>query len=106
MLEGREDIVVLWDIRVAPPMRGQGIGSALFAAVEECARSRGCRMLKVETQNINVGACRFYAGRGLELGAVNRFAYPKLPDEVQLLWYKSITAGVRTSGFGFAGGPV
>ncbi|RYG20133.1 GNAT family N-acetyltransferase [bacterium] len=29
MLEGRNDLAVLWDIRVAPEMRGQGVGKAL-----------------------------------------------------------------------------
>lgn len=91
MLEGRDDLAVLWDIRIAPEMRGRGIGSALFARAEEWARSRACRVLKVETQNVNVAACRFYAGRGCELRAIHRFAYPKLPDEVQLLWYKNLS---------------
>ena len=30
MLEGRRDLAVLWDIRVAPDARRQGVGSALF----------------------------------------------------------------------------
>ena len=30
MLEGRDDIAVLWDIRVQPEWRGKGIGSGLF----------------------------------------------------------------------------
>src|SRR5437763_428050 len=61
MLEGRGDLAVLWDIRVAPEARGKGVGSALFRASEAWASTRGCRQLKVETQNINVAACRFYA---------------------------------------------
>ncbi len=32
MLEGRGDLAVLWDIRVSPEARGQGVGSALFRA--------------------------------------------------------------------------
>jgi ribosomal protein S18 acetylase RimI-like enzyme len=90
MLEGRQDLAVLWDIRVAPEARGQGVGAALFAAVEQWARARGCRWLKIETQNINVPACRFYRRQGCELGAIHRFAYPDLPDEIQLLWYKQL----------------
>jgi len=90
MLEGRRDLAVLWDIRVAPAARRQGVGAALFSAAEAWSRERGCRYLKVETQNINVPACRFYARRGCELGAIHRFAYPELPDEVQLLWYKDL----------------
>lgn len=91
LLEGLEDVAILWDIRVSPEARGQGVGSALFRAAEECARARGCRRLKVETQNINIAACRFYARQGCVLGEVNYLAYPEFPDEVQLLWYKDLS---------------
>lgn len=87
MLEGRRDLAVLWDLRVAPEVRGQGVGSALFAAAAAWAAGRGCTRLKIETQNVNVLACRFYAGRGCVLGAIHRYAYPELPEEIQLLWY-------------------
>lgn len=90
MLEGRRDLAVLWDIRVSPEARGRGVGSALFRAAEAWAAARGCGQLKIETQNINVPACRFYARQGCVLGAINRFAYRQLPDEVQLLWYKTL----------------
>jgi ribosomal protein S18 acetylase RimI-like enzyme len=90
MLEGRRDLAVLWDIRVSPEARGRGVGCALFRAAEAWAGARGCRRLKVETQNINVPACRFYMRQGCVLGAVNRHAYPGLPGEIQLLWYKDI----------------
>jgi GNAT superfamily N-acetyltransferase len=92
MLEVRRDLAVLWDLRVAPAARGTGVGRALFAAAERWALARGFRQLKIETQNVNVPACRFYAGMGCELGAIHRFAYPELPDEVQLLWYKVLGA--------------
>ncbi len=91
MLEGRLDLAVLWDFRVAPEVRGTGVGAALFEASEEWARSRGCIELKVETQNINVPACTFYERQGCELRAIDRFAYPDVPDEIQLLWYKRLT---------------
>ena len=91
MLEGRLDLAVLWDIRVVPSKRRCGVGSALFEAVELWASARGCRQLKVETQNINVAACRFYAQQGYVLRAAHRGAYPELPNEIQLLWYKNLT---------------
>jgi GNAT superfamily N-acetyltransferase len=90
MLEGRRDLAVLWDIRVAPEARGQGVGAALFGAAAAWAAARGCRQLKVETQNVNVPACRFYASQGCVLAAIHRFAYPGLPHEVQLLWYRDL----------------
>jgi GNAT superfamily N-acetyltransferase len=90
MLEGRSELAVLWDLRVSPEARGKGVGVALLRAAEEWAKKRDCRQLKVETQNINVAACRFYARQGFTLTGVNRFAYPALPHEIQLLWYKNI----------------
>ena len=90
MLEDRSDLAVLWDIRVAPRARGRGIGAALFGSAEQWAEARGCRQLKVETQNINVPACKFYARQGCALGSIHRFPYPEFPEEVQLLWYKSL----------------
>ena len=90
MLEGREDLALIWDLRVAAAFRGQGVGARLIDAAEEWARSHACRELKVETQNINLPACRFYARCGFELSAVNRRAYPELPDEIQLLWSKRL----------------
>ncbi len=92
MLEGRGDLAALWDIRVAPEARGRGVGGALFRAAEAWARARGCRQLRVETQNVNVPACRFYARQGCVLASVDRSAYPGLPDEMQLVWHKALAA--------------
>ena len=86
------DRAVLWDLRVAPARRGRGVGRALFRAAAAWARARGARWLTVETQDVNVPACRFYARQGCVLGAVHRFAYPSLPGEVQLLWYRALDA--------------
>jgi streptothricin acetyltransferase len=91
MLEGRRDLAALWDIRVASATRGRGVGSALFRAVETWCTARSCRRLKIETQNINVAACRFYGRQGCVLEAVNHFAYGELPDEIQLFWYKELS---------------
>jgi GNAT superfamily N-acetyltransferase len=90
MLEGRRDLAVLWDIRVSPDARRQGVGSALFEKVEAWAQRHGCRQLKIETQNINVRACRFYERQGCQLRAIHHAVYPDLPEEIQLLWYKGL----------------
>jgi ribosomal protein S18 acetylase RimI-like enzyme len=80
----------IWDIRVAPHARGSGIGAALFRAGEDWARNRGCTELTVETQNVNVAACRFYERQGCRLLAIRPNAYPALPDEAQLIWGKDL----------------
>jgi GNAT superfamily N-acetyltransferase len=88
MLEGRKDIAVLWDIRVAPARRRNGVGTALFERVVDWCRERECTRLKVETQNVNVVACRFYARQGCIITAFDRHAYIGVPEseEVMLIW--------------------
>ena len=88
LLDQRTDLTLIWDLRIHPDFRHQGVGQMLFRAAEAWARARTCRQIKVETQNINVPACRFYAKHGCVLGAINRFAYPDFPAEVQLLRYR------------------
>lgn len=87
MLEGREDLACLWDLRVHPDHREMGIGRVLFSHAASWARERQCRQLKVETQNINVPACKFYVRQGCELGGISKYAYGAELNEVQLLWY-------------------
>ena len=90
LLGGRTDLAVLWDLRVAPERRGQGIGTRLFGHAAEWARERGCKQLKIETQNVNVRACRFYARQGCVLGSIDRYGYagcPEVAHEAMLLWY-------------------
>jgi GNAT superfamily N-acetyltransferase len=90
MLDGREDLACLWDLRVDSNYRGIGVGKTLFARAVDWAKARNCRLFKVETQNINVPACRFYASQGCELGAVNLHAYPEPLNEIQLVWYRKL----------------
>ena len=89
-LEGRSDLAALWDIRVAPEWRGQGIGSMLFEHAVRYAKSVGCVKLKIETQDINVRACNFYAKHGCRLANVVPYAYPGWPDEVQFNWLMNL----------------
>ena len=82
---------LLWDIRVAPNVRGRGIGSTLLRAAESVAKHRGARAVRVETQQVNVAACRLYQRHGFRLERATRDAYADLPSEVQLLWLKLLT---------------
>ena len=86
MLEGRADIVVIWDIRVQPVHRSKGIGHALFNGAIRWARERSCKYLRAETQNINMPACRFYQGQGCSLISIDRVGYPDFPNEIKLIW--------------------
>jgi len=93
MLAGGDDISVVWDIRIHPDYRRKGIGSRLFDYAVEWSKQRNCKYLKIETQNINVPACKFYVSKGCELGFVDKYAYQKegLEDEIKLVWFKKLT---------------
>jgi GNAT superfamily N-acetyltransferase len=89
----RADLAVLWDIRVHPEYRRRGIGTRLFEYAADWARGKGFGQLGVETQNVNVPACRFYVSQGFVLGAIHRFGYAgcsDVADEVMLLWYADL----------------
>jgi ribosomal protein S18 acetylase RimI-like enzyme len=86
----RDDLAALWDIRVDPEHRRQGIGSQLFRAAAGWARRKGYGQLGIETDGSNVTACRFYTRQGCELGAIHRFGYAGVPEVAayaMLLWY-------------------
>ena len=91
MLDSRDDLGVLWDIRVKDEFRRQGAGAALFRAAADWCRAERLTQLKIETQNVNVPACRFYAAQGCELRGIIHHSYasgpPQWADEVQLHWW-------------------
>ena len=82
---------LLWDLRVAPHVRTQGIGSALLQAAAYEATRRGARALCVETQQVNVAACRFYLRHGFRVKRATPGAYAQFPNEIQLVWIKTLT---------------
>jgi ribosomal protein S18 acetylase RimI-like enzyme len=93
MLNGRNDLADVWDIRVHPDYRHSGVGTKLFKNAIVWSKNNDYRQICVETQNVNVKACRFYFKQGCNLGAINRYAYygtKGLENEVQLIWFKDL----------------
>lgn len=90
MLDGRNDLCVLWDIRVHDAYKRQGIGKKLFDLGVQWAVETGLSQMKIECQNNNISACKFYQKQGAVLSAINEYAYHQDPDirgEIQLIWY-------------------
>ena len=87
MLEKRDDLALLWDIRVSDEYKRKGIGQHLFNIAKDFAIENGFKQLKVECQNTNPAAVNFYHKHGMKLGAINEYAYKEYPNEAQLLWY-------------------
>lgn len=86
MLEDDPSRAVLWDLRVHPDHRGRGLGRAVFTQATAWAESEGFATMHIETQNINVAACRFYSACGATLAQIRCGAYPDFPDETMLIW--------------------
>jgi GNAT superfamily N-acetyltransferase len=89
MLSGRNDLAILWDIRVDDAYKRQGVGQTLFDMAVEWSRNQGLVQMKIECQNINIPACEFYHKQGAVLSAIDEYAYynePECRHEVQLIW--------------------
>ena len=90
MLSGRDDLAVLWDIRVDDAYKHKGVGQALFNMAADWSRGQGFMQMKIECQNSNIPAVRFYHKQGAVLCAIDEFAYynePEFRHEAQLIWY-------------------
>ncbi len=79
------------DLAVAREFRRQGVGMALMEQAKRWAQERGLGGLALETQDVNLIACRFYQKCGMEIGAVNTMLYKNMPapacDEIAIFWY-------------------
>jgi ribosomal protein S18 acetylase RimI-like enzyme len=82
------------DISVAKDYRNRGIGKQLLASAIEWAKAGGMPGLMLETQDINLVACRFYEKCGFQLGGVDVMLYGNLAEknEQALFWYMQFGA--------------
>ena len=90
MLSGRDNLAVLWDIRVDDAYKHKGVGQALFDMAVNWSREQGLVQMKIECQNNNIPAIRFYHKQGAVLSAIDEYAYynePEYRHETQLIWF-------------------
>jgi ribosomal protein S18 acetylase RimI-like enzyme len=71
--------------------RGRQIGKRLMDHAVKWASTNGLNHIRLETQNNNVGACRFYEKYGFTLGGYDRLLYHAMKDnsknEIALFYY-------------------
>jgi ribosomal protein S18 acetylase RimI-like enzyme len=90
MLEGRDDLAVLWDIRVDEAYKHQGVGQSLFDMAVNWSREQGLVQMKIECQNNNVPAVKFYHKQGAVLSVINEYAYyneSEYRHETMFIWF-------------------
>lgn len=93
MLDERNDLALLWDIRVADEYKHQGIGQKLFDLAVDWSKRQGLQQMKIECQNNNVPACKFYHKQGAVLCKIDEYAYYNdldIRNEIQLIWYLNL----------------
>ncbi len=98
LLEHRRDMAVLWDIRVRPKFQRRGIGRILFQHAAGWAAKKGCKTLRIETQQVNVAACQFYARMGCMIERIEPDAYrgeAEIADEIRIVWRVELDRGDR-----------
>lgn len=81
---------IIWDIAVDPPYRRHGVGRRLIEQAIRWARERGLPGVMLETQHINVPACRLYESCGFVLGGFDGYLYRSVMPgtrEIALFWY-------------------
>ncbi|MEO7432919.1 MAG: ribosomal protein S18-alanine N-acetyltransferase [Dokdonella sp.] len=71
----RSNLARVYSIAVAAAQRGVGIGALLLDAVEQSARQRGLRRLRLEVRVDNVAAKRLYEQRGFTAFGVHTAYY-------------------------------
>ena len=87
-------IAELKDIRVHPDEQRKGIGRQLFGQAAQAARARNYKTLEIVTQNVNVGACKFYDSQGCCLRYIT--LVPELPPhQARLVWRLDLSSALR-----------
>ncbi|MCL2160142.1 MAG: GNAT family N-acetyltransferase [Oscillospiraceae bacterium] len=77
------------NIDIRKDFRHQGIGTKLIEQAVLWAKGRDLKGIRLETQDMNLIACRFYQKCGFVLGAVDNLLYRNLENENEkaLFWY-------------------
>jgi streptothricin acetyltransferase len=77
------------DIAVSKNHRNRGVGTSLIEKAVEWAKSKNLLGFMLETQDVNLPACRFYNKLGFQIGAVDTMLYSNFDNfnEKAVFWY-------------------
>jgi ribosomal protein S18 acetylase RimI-like enzyme len=80
------------DFSVSKNYRKKGIGWKLMDKAKEWTKANNLKGIMLETQDVNLAACRFYKKYGFTLGGVDTMLYSNFKNAEQkaLFWYYKI----------------
>ncbi len=91
--------VIIDEFCVDHKHRGKGIGKLLMNEAVRWTVETGLSIIRLETQNTNVPACRFYEKYGFRLGGYDRYLYDAIETqnkrEIALFYYLNVQDGNR-----------
>lgn len=86
--------VIIEDFCVDSKHRGKGIGKLLMDEAVRWTTQIGLGTIRLETQNTNVPACRFYERYGFRLGGYDLYLYSAIEkggrNEIALFYYLNL----------------
>ena len=74
------EIMVLHTLVVDPQCAGSGFGTAFVSYYEQYAKEHGCHYLRMDTNQINTAARRFYAKLGFRESGIVGCVFNGIPD--------------------------
>ncbi|MGI6029230.1 MAG: GNAT family N-acetyltransferase [Candidatus Heteroscillospira sp.] len=74
------EVMVLHTLVVDPQIKGKGYGSEFVKFYEEYAASRNCRYLRIDTQEKNMSARKFYKKLGFREAGIVFCNFNGIPD--------------------------
>lgn len=78
------------DLAVKASERHKGIASSLIDHAQDWAQKNNLKGFMLETQDVNLAACRLYIKKGFVLGSLDTMLYNNFDSkgERALIWYK------------------
>ncbi|MCH4886243.1 GNAT family N-acetyltransferase [Acidaminobacter sp. JC074] len=78
------------DIAVSKKARQKGVATRLLDQAQKWALENKLGGFMLETQDINLAACRFYKKNGFVIGSIDNMLYRHFDtkDEIAMIWYK------------------
>ncbi len=84
------EFCLIEDIAVARCARQKGVASSLIDHAQNWANTKNLKGLMLETQDVNLAACRLYIKNGFHIGSIDTPLYKNLEccGEKAIFWYK------------------